>query len=91
MGQTEPYNLYGVIIDATFPYVKNKCLVSIRIIDDTLNVKCARQLANSSRAISGHSMTQLQLQMFAKGVGDLPHIFRIGDIIRLHRVNLGEY
>ena len=42
MGSTEPYNVYGVIIDATYPYTKNKTLVTIKLIDDSLNVKCAK-------------------------------------------------
>jgi hypothetical protein len=43
-GSTEPYNVYGVISDATYPYVKNKCLCSVKLIDDSLNAKCARQI-----------------------------------------------
>ena len=43
-GSTEPYNIYGVIVDATYPYVKNKCLCSVKLIDDSLNAKCARQI-----------------------------------------------
>lgn len=44
LGSTEPYNIYGVIIDATYPYTKNKTLVTIKLIDDSLNVKCAKQI-----------------------------------------------
>ena len=39
----------------------------------------------------GKSMTNIQMQLFAKSTDDLPHIFRIGDIIRVHRINVGEF
>lgn len=39
----------------------------------------------------GRSMTNIQMQLFAKNVDDLPHVFRVGDIIRVHRVNINDY
>ena len=50
LGHTEPYNIFGVIIDATYPYskvsknsfgdqknVKARWIVNIKIIDVSLN------------------------------------------------------
>ena len=31
------------------------------------------------------------MQLFAKNLEDLPHVFRIGDIIRVHRVNVSDF
>ena len=56
LGHTEPYNLFGVIIDATYP--NNKCknnfstdkkpmtrwMASIKLIDPSLNQKAAQIL-----------------------------------------------
>ena len=46
---TEPYNIYGVIIDATAPYRQGdtmsgmqRHMVSIKIVDASLNVKSAQ-------------------------------------------------
>ena len=32
-GHTEAYNIYGVVIDAISPYIKNKPTCQVRIID----------------------------------------------------------
>jgi Telomeric single stranded DNA binding POT1/CDC13 len=36
-------------------------------------------------------MTNISLQLFAKNIEELPRIFRVGDIIRVHRVNVNEF
>jgi len=36
-------------------------------------------------------MTNIQMQLFAKNTEDLPHVFRVGDIIRMHRVNVADF
>jgi hypothetical protein len=36
-------------------------------------------------------MTSIKLQLLDKTVDKLPNIFRIGDIIRVHRCNSNEY
>ena len=41
LGSTDPYHIYGVVIDATAPYIKNKPCCNVRIIDQTLNLRAA--------------------------------------------------
>ena len=42
LGSLEPYHVYGVVIDATLPYIKNnKYVCTLKIIDHTLNLKAA--------------------------------------------------
>ena len=31
------------------------------------------------------------MQLFAKNLEDLPRVFRVGDIIRVHRVNVADF
>lgn len=84
LGTTDPYNIYGVVIDASIPYVKNKCTCSVRVIDQSLNLRAAEM--TSKGAIS-----HIQCQMFANDTKTLPHIIHIGDIIRIHRANVSSY
>ena len=53
LGHTEPYNLFGVIMDATLPYQKqknsgygsagkqNQLMCHLKIIDQSLNIRAA--------------------------------------------------
>ena len=40
-GHTEPYNIYGIVLDAGAPYVKNRPTCTVRLIDQSLNQKAA--------------------------------------------------
>ena len=54
LGHTEPYNLFGVIIDATLPYTKPKIdmtskkqpfsMSTLKMIDPSLNIRAAQIL-----------------------------------------------
>ena len=41
LGHTEPYNVYGVVLDASAPYIKNKPTCQVRLIDRSLNQRAA--------------------------------------------------
>ena len=47
-GHTESYNIYGVVIDAISPYIKNKPTCQVRIVDPSLNLKAAGLTGNSA-------------------------------------------
>ena len=98
--------MYGVIIDATLPYLKNRSICSLKLIDETLNSKSARQISFGGLGMqqlpTGYgrphhkpagemSMTSMKVNLLAKSIESLPYVFRIGDIIRVHRCNVGEY
>mmetsp|Transcript_17097 Transcript_17097/g.12146 ORF Transcript_17097/g.12146 Transcript_17097/m.12146 type:complete len:109 (-) Transcript_17097:1336-1662(-) len=89
MGHTEPYNIYGVIIDASAPYMKNKCLCNLKIIDVSLNLKAAELHRTSDGGTVAN--THVTLSCFANNTQDLPLILHVGDIIRFHRVNVGMW
>jgi len=83
-GHTEPYNIYGVVIDAISPYVKNKPTCQVRLIDQSLNLKAA--------ALTGNSATTFaSVQFFANEISKLPHILQIGDIVRITKVNVTTF
>ena len=80
LSSVEAQNVYGVIIDATFPYKQNKKLYvcSLKIVDPSLS-------AGSKGA------DYATVVMYAKRFEDLPICLRCGDIIRLHRATLRMY
>ena len=73
-------NVYGVIIDATFPYKVNQKLYvcSLKIADPSLNT-------------ASKGSDYASVVMYAKRFEDLPIVLRLGDIIRLHRATLRMY
>ena len=77
LSSTEPQNVYGVIIDASFPYKTNSKMYvcSLKIVDPTLNG-------------SGKNSDYATVTMYAQRFEDLPIVLRIGDIIRIHRAKL---
>ena len=77
---TDPQHVYGVIIDATFPYKVNKELYvcSLKIVDSSLNA-----------GTKGSNYASVVI--YAKKFEDLPIVLRLGDIIRLHRATLRMY
>ena len=80
LSSSEAQNVYGVIIDANFPYKVNQNLYvcSLKIVDPSLNT--------SSKGADYASVV-----MYAKRFEDLPIVLRSGDIIRLHRATLRVY
>jgi hypothetical protein len=36
-------------------------------------------------------MTSMKLMLLAKSIEHLPYLFRLGDIIRVHRCNVGDF
>ena len=77
---TDLVHIYGVIVDATFPYkvADNKYIVSLKIIDPTLHSKGGKPSDNDYATVV----------IYANKFEDLPIISRVGDIIRIHRANL---
>lgn len=78
----EMYNFYAVIVDATFPhksFKSDKYICNLKIIDRSQPV--------DRDGIVNYST----LMLFAKNFFDLPSCQRIGDIIRVHRVQCGTY
>ena len=83
-GHTDPYNVYGVVFDASTPYFKNKCSCQIKLIDHTLNSKAAEVTAKGAN-------TYISCQFFANDTKTLPHVIHIGDIVRIHRATISIY
>lgn len=83
-GHTESYNVYGVVIDAISPYIKNKPTVQVRIIDPSLNLKAAG-------LTGGFAATYASCQVFANESNKLPLVLYVGDIIRFNKVNVAVY
>ena len=80
---TELHNVYGVIIDATFPHKVNqdKYVSSLKIIDPSLYQKGSKAGDNDFATVV----------IYATRFEDLPIAHRVGDIIRLHRATLRIY
>jgi hypothetical protein len=73
-------HIYGVIIDATFPYKvsKNKFVCSLKVVDSSLNGQ-------------GKKNEYASIVLYASRFEDLPIVSRVGDIIRVHRASLRLY
>jgi hypothetical protein len=80
LSTAEEQHVYGVIIDATFPYKtnQNRYVCSLKIVDPSLNT-------------GSKNGDYASVVMYAKRFEDLPIVLRIGDIIRLHRATLRVY
>jgi hypothetical protein len=72
-------NVYGVIIDATFPYKvnKGKFICSLKVVDPSLNGVKTDDYAT--------------IVLYANRFEDLPIVHRVGDVIRVHRAALRLY
>jgi hypothetical protein len=79
----ENHNVYGVVVDATFPYKINseRYVCSLKIIDPSLHSKGAKPTENDFATVV----------IYGKRFEDLPIASRVGDIIRLHRATLRMY
>ena len=64
LGSTEPYHIYGVVFDASIPYVKQKPTCQIRIIDQTLNKQAAAVLDRSHKDNAGITKKGNKAQTF---------------------------
>jgi stress-induced morphogen len=80
---TDFHNVYGVIIDATFPHKVNqeKYVCTLKIVDPSLHQKGNKAGDNDYATVV----------IFAKKFEDLPIAHRVGDIIRIHRATLRIY
>jgi hypothetical protein len=79
----ENHNVYGVVVDATFPYKINseRYVCSLKIIDPSLHNKGGKAGDNDFATVV----------IYGKRFEDLPIASRVGDIIRLHRATLRMY
>jgi len=82
---SDPQHIYGVVIDATFPYKTNqdRYICSLKIVDPSLYIK--------SQKGTGDASDFATLVLYAKRFEDLPIFTRLGDIIRVHRSTLRLY
>ena len=80
---SDKHNVYGVVIDATFPHKVNqdKYVTSLKIIDPSLHAKGGKP-ADSDYAT---------VVVYARHFEELPIASNVGDIIRLHRATLRLY
>ena len=66
LGHTEPYNIYGVVMDASAPYVKNKPTAQVRLIDRSLNQRAAGVgIDTTSKVASSNASTYAAVQFYA--------------------------
>lgn len=80
LASSDHQHVYGVIIDASFPYKanKDKYVCSLKIVDPSL-----------SAATKGDQYATVVI--YANRFEDLPIVHRLGDLIRLHRATLRLY
>ena len=74
---SDPQHVYGVIVDATFPYKVNqeRYVCSLKIVDPSLNA-------------GGKGGGFATAVIYSTRFEDLPIVLRLGDVIRLHRATL---
>lgn len=79
----QPVNVYGVVLDATFPH---KSFKSERYI-------CTFKIADPSSKINPVDgvVDFISVVFFAKRFEDLPISQSIGEIVRIHRATVGQY
>ncbi len=79
----ENHNVYGVVVDATFPYKINqeRYVCSLKIVDPSLHSKGGKPSDNDYATVV----------IYGKRFEDLPIAQRVGDIVRLHRATLRMY
>ena len=78
---SDPQHVYGVIVDATFPYKVNSELYI-----------CSLKIADSSLSPNSKGKEKFAtVVIYSKRFEDLPIVLRLGDVIRLHRANLRMY
>ena len=81
--EDEQYSLYGVVIDAGYPYKgQNNFLVTLKIADPTLCPTVDGPKGGVKVAL---------VTCYARKLEDLPIVRKIGDVIRIHRVTLKRF
>lgn len=75
---SDPHHVYGVIVDASFPYKSNQSMYvcSLKVVDPSLH---------------GSKNEYATVVIYGNRFEDLPIVQRVGDIIRLHRATLRLY
>lgn len=76
-----PVNVYGIVIDATFPH---KSFKSEKYI-------CSFKIADPTSKMSDGVVDYVSVVFFAKRFEDLPICQTIGEILRLHRCTVSEF
>lgn len=74
-------NVYGVILDASFPHESFKSKKYI----------CSLKIADLSSKTTDGAIEPVSVVFFAKKREDLPVSQRIGEIIRIHRATVGIF
>jgi hypothetical protein len=72
-------NLYAIILDCSAPYYMektNKYQCTMKLFDDSLNLERTDPLTAT---------------VFAKTAEEIPHVTKVGSIVRLHRVQTVKY
>lgn len=85
LGNTDLYHLYGIVIDATNPHPKkNFYRQLLKIIDPSMHYKYPREPNDVTNGC-------VSITFFSKEKDTLPKFTKVGDIIRIHRANIGTY
>ena len=85
LGNTDLYNLYGIVIDASSPHPKkNFYRQLLKIVDPSMHYKQPRDVSDPNNGC-------VSVTFFAHQQEQLPTFMRVGDIIRIHRANIGTY
>ena len=77
-----PVNVYGVILDATFPH---------KSFNKNDKYICTFKIADPSNKITNGVSDFISVVFFAKSFEDLPICQNVGEIIRIHRATVGTY
>ena len=81
------WNIYGVVVDANHPYKANhKYICSFKIVDPSLNIRHSK-----AASAAKENKNYAQVIFYANSPDQLPHVPRVGDIVRVHRAQLKEY
>jgi hypothetical protein len=85
LGSNELYHLYGIVIDATSPHPKKTFYRQLlKIIDPSMHYKYPREPNDVTNGC-------VSITFFGKDRDSLPKFTKVGDIIRIHRANIGTY
>jgi hypothetical protein len=85
LGNTELYNLYGVVIDASSPHPKKSFYRQLlKIVDPSMHYKLPKNMQDPNNGC-------VSVTFFAPRADQLPTFQCVGDIIRIHRANIGTY
>lgn len=82
ISNTELYNLYGVVVDASMPHINKKdgkWQSFVRIIDPSMQNQ------------ENKSIQSLSVRFTGANIESLPTFKKMGEIIRIHRCNIGSF